>query len=94
MDNLIVSRITVDEGPSMWRIRPRAQGRANWIQKRTSHVTVVLAGKVEEAHVGQKVHPYGFRLGTLYGWQSNWFAEKHYGEQLQRGRAYSRSYQE
>jgi small subunit ribosomal protein S3 len=28
--------------------------------------------------VGQKVHPYGFRLGTLYGWQSNWFAERHY----------------
>jgi len=32
--------------------------------------------------VGQKVHPYGFRLGTLYGWQSNWFAGKHYAEQL------------
>jgi small subunit ribosomal protein S3 len=32
--------------------------------------------------VGQKVHPYGFRIGTLYGWQSNWFAERKYGEQL------------
>jgi small subunit ribosomal protein S3 len=32
--------------------------------------------------VGQKVHPYGFRVGTLYGWQSNWFADKHYAEQL------------
>jgi small subunit ribosomal protein S3 len=32
--------------------------------------------------VGQKVHPYGFRLGTLYGWQSNWFAERKYAEQL------------
>jgi small subunit ribosomal protein S3 len=32
--------------------------------------------------VGQKVHPYGFRIGTLYGWQSNWFSEKHYSEQL------------
>jgi small subunit ribosomal protein S3 len=32
--------------------------------------------------VGQKVHPYGFRLATLYGWQSNWFAEKRYAEQL------------
>jgi small subunit ribosomal protein S3 len=32
--------------------------------------------------VGQKVHPYGFRLGTLYGWQSNWFADKKYAEQL------------
>jgi small subunit ribosomal protein S3 len=32
--------------------------------------------------LGQKVHPYGFRLGTLYGWQSNWFAERHYSERL------------
>ena len=32
--------------------------------------------------MGQKVHPYGFRLGTLYGWQSNWFAEKRYAAQL------------
>ena len=32
--------------------------------------------------MGQKVHPYGFRIGTLYGWQSNWFAEKNYAAQL------------
>jgi len=32
--------------------------------------------------VGQKVHPYGFRLGPLYGWKSNWFEERHYGEQV------------
>ena len=32
--------------------------------------------------MGQKVHPYGFRLGTLYGWQSNWFAERNYGDAL------------
>ncbi|MCS5619132.1 MAG: 30S ribosomal protein S3 [Myxococcota bacterium] len=32
--------------------------------------------------MGQKVHPYGFRLGTLYGWQSNWFSGKQYAEQL------------
>jgi large subunit ribosomal protein L22 len=42
IDNLVVRKIAVDEGPSMWRIRPRAQGRANWIQHRTSHVTVEL----------------------------------------------------
>lgn len=33
--------------------------------------------------MGQKVHPYGFRVGTLYGWQSNWFTSRHYAEQLQ-----------
>ena len=32
--------------------------------------------------MGQKAHPYGFRLGTLYGWQSNWFAERRYAEKL------------
>ena len=32
--------------------------------------------------MGQKVHPYGFRLGTLYGWKSNWFEERRYGEQI------------
>ena len=28
--------------------------------------------------MGQKVHPHGFRLGYIYGWQSRWFADKHY----------------
>ena len=43
VDNLVVSQITVDQGSSMWRIRARAQGRASWIQRRTSHIGVVLA---------------------------------------------------
>ena len=43
IDNLVVETITVDQGSSMWRIRPRAQGRAAWIQHRTSHVSVILA---------------------------------------------------
>jgi large subunit ribosomal protein L22 len=42
VDNLIVRSIAVNEGASAWRIRARAQGRAYWIQKRTSHITVVL----------------------------------------------------
>ncbi len=32
--------------------------------------------------MGQKVHPYGFRLGTLYGWKSNWFAQGDYGARV------------
>ena len=43
VDNLIVGTIMVDQGASMWRIRARAQGRAAWIQRRTSHVSIVLA---------------------------------------------------
>lgn len=42
LDNLYVKRINVDEGPRLWRIRARAMGRANWINRPTSHVTVVL----------------------------------------------------
>ncbi len=42
LDNLFVKTIVVDEGPRNWRIRPRAQGRAAWINKATSHVSVVL----------------------------------------------------
>ena len=40
---LVVSAAFVDEGPTMKRFQPRAQGRAFQIKKRTSHVTVVVA---------------------------------------------------
>jgi large subunit ribosomal protein L22 len=43
IDNLVVQQIAVDQGSSMWRIRARAQGRAAWIQKKTSHISVVLS---------------------------------------------------
>jgi len=39
-ETLVISRIYVDEGPTLKRIRPRAQGRAFRIRKRTSHITV------------------------------------------------------
>ena len=43
VDTLVVEKITVDQGASMWRIRPRAQRRAAWIQLSTSHGSVTLA---------------------------------------------------
>jgi large subunit ribosomal protein L22 len=43
IDELKVSRIFVDEGPTLKRLRARAKGRANRILKRTSHITVVVA---------------------------------------------------
>ena len=39
-DTLVVAMATADEGPTLKRIRPRAQGRAYRIRKRTSHITV------------------------------------------------------
>jgi large subunit ribosomal protein L22 len=47
---LVVQAAFVDEGPTMKRFRPRAQGRAYRINKRTSHITVVVAPR--EAKTG------------------------------------------
>ena len=41
-DDLQISEITVDEGPTLRRYRPRALGRATRINKRTSHIAVAL----------------------------------------------------
>jgi len=41
-DNLYVSEVYAEQGPTLKRIMPRAQGRAFRIRKRTSHITVVL----------------------------------------------------
>jgi large subunit ribosomal protein L22 len=42
VDRLFVKTIFVDQGPSLKRFRPRAQGRAYGIRKKTSHLNVVL----------------------------------------------------
>ncbi len=41
-DEMTVAEITVDEGPTLRRYRPRALGRATTINKRTSHISVAL----------------------------------------------------
>ena len=41
-DNLYIAECYANKGPTMKRIKPRAQGRAYRIEKRTSHITVVL----------------------------------------------------
>ena len=43
--DLVITAAFVDEGPTMKRFRPRAQGRAGRINKRTSHITVFVAPK-------------------------------------------------
>lgn len=48
-DDLLISEIFVDEGPTMKRIQPRAQGRAFRINKRTCHITVILRDDIDSA---------------------------------------------
>ena len=42
IEQLVISRVSVDEGPVLKRFRARAMGRATRIRKRTSHITVVV----------------------------------------------------
>ena len=51
---LRVSQAYVDEGPTLKRIRPRAQGRAFRINKRTSHITVEVSEVSSSAELAQK----------------------------------------
>ena len=53
VDDLIISKAFVDEGVTLKRFRPRAQGRAFRINKRTSHITVVVATPDEFAKAGK-----------------------------------------
>lgn len=45
VNNLYIAEIYANQGPTLKRIRPRAQGRAFRIRKRTSHITIVLKEK-------------------------------------------------
>ena len=47
--NLYISKLTVDEGPKLKRWRPRAMGRAYPIQKKTSHISLVLGEQKKES---------------------------------------------
>ena len=55
-ETLVVSRAFVDEGTTMKRFRPRAQGRAYRIRKRTSHITIEVESiETPAATKGRKV---------------------------------------
>lgn len=55
-DELFVSRVFADEGRTLKRLRPRARGTANRINKRQSHVTIIVSdGRPDEATVAEPV---------------------------------------
>ena len=45
--DLVIAKAYVDEGPTLKRFRPRAKGSASRINKRTSHITIVVAPRKE-----------------------------------------------
>ncbi|MGM0855277.1 MAG: 50S ribosomal protein L22 [Bacillota bacterium] len=47
INSLVVTEAYVNEGPTLKRFRPRAMGRASQINKRTSHITLVVSEKKE-----------------------------------------------
>ncbi|ATY09378.1 MULTISPECIES: 50S ribosomal protein L22 [Actinomycetes] len=53
-ETLWIKSATADEGPTLKRIRPRAQGRAYRIRKRTSHITVVVESRPAEKKSNKK----------------------------------------
>ena len=54
---LVVSEAFVDEGPTMKRIRPRAQGRAYRVRKRSSHITVIVSDGAVVIKAAKAVKP-------------------------------------
>lgn len=50
-DTLVVKEAYANEGPTLKRFRPRAQGRASAINKRTSHITLVVGEKESKEEV-------------------------------------------
>ncbi|MNR55824.1 50S ribosomal protein L22 [compost metagenome] len=45
VNKLVVTQVFANQGPTMKRFRPRAMGRASRINKRTSHITLVVSEK-------------------------------------------------
>ena len=77
IDELKVSTIYIDQGPTLKRINPRARGRADRISNRSCHITVKVSEMNNRVRnkMGQKVNPIGIRLGIINDWTSTWYAE-------------------
>ncbi len=54
VDELVVTNVIVNEGPTTMRWRPRARGRATKIRHRTSHITVTVVNNDETAGQGRE----------------------------------------
>ncbi len=65
--SLVVAAVYADEGPTAKRIRPRAQGRAFRIRKRTSHITVIVESRATREERGGRASAGGSRARRAQG---------------------------
>ena len=65
--SLVVATVYADEGPTAKRIRPRAQGRAFRIRKRTSHITVIVESRATREERGGRASAGGSRARRAQG---------------------------
>ena len=85
VDKLMVTECYVNEGPRMKRVRPAPMGRrlslpaADGAYRGQGWRRREGRGQIS---MGQKVHPYGFRLGVTKTWRSRWFAKQDYAKLL------------
>ena len=69
----------MDEGPTLKRFRPRAQGRGYRINKRTSHITVIVSDETKEGPAsGPEGEPARVPAEHHHRLQSRWYADKLY----------------
>ena len=80
-EDLWIKAIYADEGPTMRRFQ--AEGaRPRRPHHQAHHAASRSSPRSGEALMGRKVNPIGFRLGIVSDWESKWFAERNYTEQL------------
>jgi small subunit ribosomal protein S3 len=60
--------------PEPWVVRPGS--------RRASATSPSTSARASKTNMGQKVHPYGFRLGVIKTWNSKWFEDKNYAKWL------------
>ncbi|OHD63815.1 MAG: hypothetical protein A2096_10630 [Spirochaetes bacterium GWF1_41_5] len=57
-DKLLILNIMVNQGPTLKRIMPRARGSADRINKRTSHLTIILTDQISKIRLTKKTKKY------------------------------------
>lgn len=81
-EDLFISKVIVNEGTTLKRIRPRARGVAYRINKRTCHIEIELDKLVKYKKMSHKVHPKIFRVKETNDWLSRGFYEKDFKKLL------------